>query len=397
MLTDNKIKNLKPKDKPYPTADANGLTLYTLPTGSKSWRLRYRFHGRADTLTLGKYPLISLKEARNLKELYLSVLVKGIDPKVYKKQQQTAQQDKLTFKGAFDTWIDSHQAHEGGWGERTTKKLVSAFEKHVFPYVGNMYVEDMKTSDIYEVLRRIDDKGRPEVLKKVKRLSSRVFKDCVVKGIIEYNPVANITNDNFRKQVVKHYATVTSEDDIRELLLLLETYYQRGEYEVAAALNLAPYLMLRPGELVQLTWKNIEFKSKLIKINAHDMKMRREHIVPMSGHVQSILKEIKDLNLSKNYVFPSSKKSGSHIGAESLRAAIDRLGIPRGKFTTHGFRSMASTRLNEMGFNRDWIEAQLAHVDSNTVRGIYNNATYIEQRTKMMEQWANYLDNLKSK
>jgi integrase len=342
---------------------------------------------------LGKYPSISLKEARNLKELYLSVKAKGIDPKVYQRQQKSSQQNKLTFKAAFDKWLDRHKE---GWTERTIKKQVSAFEKHVFPYIGKMYVEDIRTSDMLGLFRRMDDKGISETLRKVKRWSSKVFEDCVIEGMIEYDPTAIIKNTQFSKQVVKHYATVTSEDDIRELLLLLETYYQRGEYGVAVALNLAPYLMLRPGELVQLTWKSIEFKNKLIRINANDMKMRREHIVPMSIHVQSILKEIKDLNLSRKYVFPSSKKSGSPIGAESLRAAIDRLGIPRGKFTTHGFRSMASTRLNEMGFNRDWIEAQLAHVDSNTVRGIYNNATYIEQRTDMMENWSNYLDKLKS-
>ena len=392
MLTDNKIKNLKPKDKPYPTADANGLTLYTLPTGSKSWRLRYRFHGRADTLTLGKYPSISLKEARNLKELYLSVLAKGVDPKVYQRQQKSSQQNKLTFKAAFDKWLDRHK---GGWTERTVKKQVSAFEKHVFPYIGRMYVEDIKTSDMLDLLRRMDDKGISETLKKVKRWSNKVFEDCVIAGMIEYDPTAIIKNTQFSKQVVKHYATVTSEDDIKALLLQLESYKQRGTYQVATALNLAPYLMLRPGEICRLTWENIDFKSRLIRISAGSMKMRREHVIPMSGHVQSILKEIKDLNLSRKYVFPSSKMSGSHIGAESLRAAIDRLGIPRGKFTTHGFRSMASTRLNEMGFNRDWIEAQLAHVDSNTVRGIYNNAIYIEQRTDMMKKWSNYLDKLK--
>jgi integrase len=293
MLTDNKIKNLKPTDRPYPKADANGLTLYTLPTGSKSWRMRYRFHGKADTITFGKYPSISLKEARSLKELYLSVLSKGIDPKAYQKQQKTNQQNKSTFKEAFDTWINNHQGQEDGWTERTTNKLVSAFEKHVFPYIGNAYVEDIKTPDVYEVLKRIDDKGNPEVLKKVKRLSSRVFKDCVVKGIIEYNPVTNITNDNFRKQVVKQYATVTSEKDIKKLLLQLETYKQRGTYQIATALNLAPYLMLRPSEFCGLTWNNVEFDDRLIRIFSDNMKMRREHVVPMSNHVLSIFKEVK--------------------------------------------------------------------------------------------------------
>ncbi len=395
MLTDNKIKNLKPKDKPYPTADGNGLTLYTLPTGTKTWRLRYRYHGRADILVLGKYPLISLKEARTLKEFYLSFLEKGIDLKVYQKQQKSIQQDRVTFKGAFDAWINKRQGKEGGWTERTTKKLVSAFDKHVFPYIGNMFIEDIKTPDVYEVLQRIDDKGKSEVLKKVKRLTSRVFKDCVVQGLIEYDPVANISNDNFSKSVVKHYATVTSEKEIKGLLLKLETYKQKGTYEVATALNLAPYLMLRPGEVASLTWKNIEFNNRLIRIFSGDMKMRREHVVPMSNRVYSILKEIKSHNLSDTFVFPSPNKPNQSIGPDSFRGALKALNIPKELFTTHGFRSMASTRLNEMGFNRDWIEVQLAHVDSNAVRRTYNNALYFEQRVDMIQQWSDYLDKLK--
>jgi len=394
MLTDNKIKHLKPKDKPYPTADANGLTLYTLPTGSQSWRLRYRFHGKADTLTLGKYPLISLKDARSLKEVYLSVLAKGIDPKVYQRQQKSSQQNKLTFKAAFDKWLDRHK---GGWTERTVKKQVSAFEKHVFPYIGKMYVEDIKTSDMLDLLRRMDDKGISETLKKVKRWSNKVFEDCVVAGMIEYDPTAIIKNTQFSKQVVKNYATVTSEDDIRALLLQLETYKQRGTYQVATALNLAPYLMLRPGEICKLTWENIDFKSRLIRISAGSMKMRREHVIPMSNHVLSVFKEVQDLGLSSKHVFPSPNVSNQPVDPASLRMAIRRLGISGDVFTTHGFRSMASTRLNEMGFNGDWVEVQLAHVDSNTVRGVYNNAIYIEQRRDMMEKWSNYLDKLKFK
>jgi len=155
--------------------------------------------------------------------------------------------------------------------------------------------------------------------------------------------------------------------------------------------------MLRPGEICKLTWDDIDFKSKLIRISAGSMKMRREHVIPMSNHVFLVFKEVQDLSLSSKYVFPSPKVSNQPVDPASLRMAIRRLEISGGTFTTHGFRSMASTRLNEMGFNRDWIEAQLAHVDSNTVRGIYNNATYIEQRTEMMGQWADYLDNLKFK
>jgi integrase len=245
------------------------------------------------------------------------------------------------------------------------------------------------------VLRMMDDKGITVALKKVKGWSSRVFKDCVVTGVIDYDPIANIDNTHFRKHVTKHYATVTSEDDIKELLLTLETYKERGTYPVATALSLAPYLMLRPSEVSKLTWKEIGFKNKMIRISAERMKMTREHLIPMSNQVLAKFKEIKSLKLNNEYVFPSPMKSHSHINAESLRSAIRSIGISGDKFTTHGFRSMASTRLNEMNFNRDWIEIQLSHKESDSVRGAYNNAEYIEQRRDMMQQWSDYLDNLK--
>ena len=393
MLTDNKIKNLKPKDIPYPTADSNGLTIYTLPSGTKSWRLRYRFNDKADTLTLGKYPLISLKDARVLKDMYLSVKAKGTDPKVYQKQQKAIKhQKKLTFREAFDAWFDRHK---GEWTERTAQKQVAAFEKHIFPHIGDTLVEDIKTPDMLRVLRMMDDKGITVALKKVKGWSGRVFKDCVVTGVIDYDPITNIDNTHFRKHVTKHYATVTSEDDIKELLLTLETYKERGTYPVATALSLAPYLMLRPSEVSKLTWKEIDFKNKMIRIGAERMKMTRGHLIPMSNQVLAKFKEIKEIKVSSEYVFPSPVKSHSHINAESLRAAIRSMGISKDKFTTHGFRSMASTRLNEMGFNGDWVEVQLSHKESNSVRGAYNNAEYIEQRKDMMQQWSDYLDKLK--
>lgn len=394
MLTNNKIKSLKARDKPYPTADGEGLAIYTLPTGAKVWRLRYRFNNKPDILSLGKYPLISIKDARNLKDMYKGILAKDINPKVYQKKQKAIKhQKKQTFSEAFYIWFDRHKSE---WTERTAKKQVAAFNTHIFPHIGNTPVEDIKTKDMLRVLRLMDDKDISVTLKKVKGWSSRVFKDCVVTGLIEYDPIANITNDNFKKHTPKHYATVTSEKGIRELLLTIDKYKERGSYQIAEALTIAPYLMLRPGEIVKLIWDDVDFKGKMIRISAARMKMSREHLVPMCNQVYLKLKEIKSLNISSNYVFPSPTKGNGHISPESLRAAIDRLGVSREEFTTHGFRSMASTRLNEMGFNRDWIETQLSHKESNSIRDAYNNAEYIEPRRDMMQQWADYLDKLKA-
>ena len=390
MLNNTKIKNLKAKDSEYGVADSHSLSIHVTPKGVKKWRFRYRYGNKASMISLGKYPAVSLAQARVLKDENQALLSQGINPSAYKKQLKIKQQQKITFKEAFDAWFDRHKDE---WTERTAQKQVATFVNHIFPHIGDTPVEDIKTPDMLRVLRMMDDKGITVALKKVKGWSSRVFKDCVVTGVIDYDPIANIDNTHFKKHVTKHYATVTSEDDIKELLLTLETYKERGTYPVATALSLAPYLMLRPSEISKLTWKEIDFKNKMIRIGAERMKMTREHLIPMSNQVLAKFKEIK---VSSEYVFPSPMKSHSHINAESLRAAIRKMGISGDTFTTHGFRSMASTRLNEMNFNRDWIEVQLSHKESDSVRGAYNNAEYIEQRKDMMQQWSDYLDKLKS-
>ncbi len=391
MLTDTKIRNLKPKDKEYPTNDGNCLSIRTTPNGSKKWRFRYTYQNRASMISLGKYPAVSLSTARKLRDEYQEVLAKGINPSTYKKQQQIKLQKKISFKDAFYVWFDRHK---GEWSERTSMKNVRAFEIHIFPYIGNTPVEDIKPLDMLNIFRVMDDKNIPEVLKKVKGWSSRVFKDCVVSQVIQYDPVASLSNDIFKKRRPKNYATVTSPAEISNLLKTILKYKDKGTYQVSEALNLSPYLMLRPGEVASLTWREVDFESKIIRKEASGMKTNKAHLVPMSTQVYKILRAIKKLGLSETYVFPSPVKSNSPICTESIRAALRNLGIKKEVFTAHGFRSMASTRLNELGFNSDWIEKQLAHNDSNRVRAAYNHADYLTERTDMMQKWADYLDGL---
>ena len=393
MLTNTKIKNLKSKDKLYRVADSNGLAIEVSTKGEKKWRFRYRFNKKASMVSLGKYPVVLLAQARTLRDEYQLLLSQGINPSSYNKKVKTDQQKNITFKDAFDKWFDRHKSE---WTQRTAKKQVAAFEKHIFPYIGDLPVKDIKTPDILEVLRMMDDKGISVTLKKVKGWSSRVFMDCVATGLIEYDPIANISNDNFRKHTTNHYATVTATTDIKDLLLILSQYQGRGSWQVAGALNIAPYLMLRPSELTEMKWKEVDFDNALIRIRSERMKQKKEHLVPMSSQVLTKFKEFWKLSSNSEFVFPSPNKPNSCVNSESLRAAINRLGVSRDTFTTHGFRSMASTRLNELNFNSDWVEAQLAHTDSNSVRRTYNNAEYLDQRVKMMQSWADYLDKLKT-
>jgi len=392
MLTDAKIRSIKPRKIPFPTADSHGLAILTRPTGSKGWVYRYRFNGFATSISLGFYPEVSIKSARNLRDEYRSVLKKGISPKAYKDSQRLKLQSDNTFRSLFQRWFDRHQ---DDWTERTAKKNLAAFERHIFPYIGDRAVSSITPLDMLEVFRKMDDKGVHEVLTKTRGWTSRVFRECVVLGLIQFDPTRDLPSDAFKKKKLEHYATLTNPDDMASLLNLLESYREIGEYQVAEALNLAPHMFLRPGELVDIEWGEVDFNNKLIRVGAERMKMSKEHLVPMSHQVLSKFIEIKERRLSDKLVFPSPTKSESSINTETLRAALRRMGVTKEQFTTHGFRGMASTRLNELGFREAVIERQLSHIDSNKVRRAYNHAQYLEERREMMQHWSDYLDKLK--
>ena len=390
MLTDLKISKLKPRNREYSLADGYGLSIYVTPKGVKKWRYRYRFNRNASMISLGRYPAVSLSEARKQREVYQKSLFDGINPKLYKDNLKQTQKKKITFREAFDKWFD---VHKDEFTKRTAMKQIRAFELHIFPHIGSRLVVDLKPVDILNVFREIDNQGKSETLKKVKGWSSRVFRECVVLGIIDNDPTRDLPSDSFKKRKSKHYATVTAPSDIKDLLNTISKYKEIGTYEVHQALNLGAYLLLRPSELTDLLWEEVDFKNKVIRIGKERMKSSNPHLVPMSSQVLAQFEEIKEYGLSEKYVFPSSINRNASINSESLRMALRRLGIPKEKFTPHGFRHMASTRLHELGFNTDVIESQLAH-KIRGVRGVYNQAQYLEDRKVMMEDWSNYLDNL---
>jgi len=390
MLTDLKISKLKPRNREYSLADGYGLSIYVTPKGVKKWRYRYRFNRNASMISLGKYPAVSLSEARKQREIYQKCIFDGINPKLYKDNLKQTLKKKITFREALDQWFD---VHKDEFAERTAMKQIRAFELHIFPYIGNKLVIDLKPLDMLNVFREIDSQGKSETLKKVKGWCSRVFRDCVVSGIIDNDPTRDLPSGSFKKRKSKHYATVTAPSDIMDLLNTISKYKEIGTYEVHQALNLGAYLLLRPSELTDLLWEEVDFKNKIIRIGKGRMKSSNPHLVPMSSQVLAQFEEIKEYGLSEKYVFPSSINRNASINSESLRMALRRLGIPKEKFTPHGFRHMASTRLHELGYNTDVIESQLAH-KIRGVRGVYNQAQYLEDRKVMMEDWSNYLCNL---
>ena len=387
VLTDTKIRNLKRKDKLYRIADSQGLTLEINPNGSKLWRHRYRFNNKATMMSFGPYPLVSLFDARQARDKNKKLLMKGINPKQVRESESRS--NKATLKDMFLKWVNKNKNQ---WTLGYVEDTIQRANNHFIPTLGNLPIEDIKSPDIRKLLLKIQDTGKLDMMAKIKGILSGVFEFSVGMGIIDINPVRDLPKNIFKKKAEKHYATITDPKEIGWLLNLLKLH--KGSYEVRAALVLAPHVFLRPSELTGLSWNEVDFDDKVIRIKAERMKVKKVHIVPMSKQVIKALQNLRDVNIDSDYVFPSSRNKTKPITPDSLRVALRGLGIGIDKFTTHGFRHMASTRLNELGYGGDLIELQLAHKSGNKVRAAYNHAEHLQARKEMMQEWSDYLDKL---
>ena len=390
MLTDTKIRNLKRKKKLYRVADSQGLTLEINPNGSKLWRHRYRFNNRATMMSLGPYPLVTLLEARQARDKNKQMLLKGINPKQAKIELNPPV--RATFEEMFSKWINKNKNQ---WSMGYVEDTIQRSNNYLLPKLGNIPIEDIKSSEIRNLLLKIQDTGKLDMLKKVRSILNGIFKYSVGMDIIKINPVRDLPNDIFEKKPEKHYATITDPKEIPWLLDKLEQYV--GTYEVRAALIIAPHLFLRPTELTGLLWSEIDFDNHLIRINVERMKTKKPHLVPISKQVLKLFQNLRNVNADSDFVFPTSRNITKPITSDSLRLALRRVGVGKDKMTPHGFRSMASTRLNELGYGPDLIEIQLSHLPVNKVRAAYNHAEYLDERRIMMQEWSDYLDKLQNK
>lgn len=393
MLSTRKIDSLKPKGKLYREADKEGLSIEVTTNGSKLWRFRYRFNGSPKMIGLGIYPTVSLKEARDKVIFNKKLLEKDINPSGYKNEKK---EKAKIFSYMFELWF---KKNESTWTPRYAKKLKRAMEIHILPVIGERLVATIKPIMIYNLLEDIEDKGKLETRDKTKGWMNKVFNLCVIKELIEYNPISSLDSTNFKKKIVTHRSTTVDPAGIAKILRAIDGHYS-GRWQLTIATKLAPHLMLRPGELAGLKWSEIDFKEKLIRIDPERMKMRRAHEVPMSDQVMVLLKEAESYNSVSDFVFPGCARN-DHITVEGIETRLKATGIKPSQLTPHGWRAMASTRLNEginnnESFNWDAIEKQLAHVESNSSRKPYNRAIYIEQRRAMMQKWSDYLDMLRT-
>lgn len=401
-LNNVRVESAKPRQKPYKVADEKGLYLLVQPTGSKWWRLKYRYGARRDgkpgqaekMLSLGVYPDVSLKRARERRDEARQLLADGVDPAAQRKADEHAQRiaHLHTFEAVATAWMDRNRLK---WTESHAMRTRRRFEQHVFPWIGKQSIREVKRPDVRDVLRRIESTGRVETAHRVLQLCNAVFEYANHDEIADHNPCGGL-QEILPPVQERHHASITEPKRVGELLRAIDGF--TGTLPVGCALRLAPLLFVRPGELRKAHWSEFELDAEepTWRIPAARMKMREQHLVPLSRQAVAILQDLRPLTGPDGYVFPSVRNGSRPMSENTLNAALRRLGYDKATMTAHGFRSMASTILNEQQWHKDAIERQLAHGERDKVRGSYNFAEHLPERRKMMQAWADYLDTLRA-
>lgn len=390
-LTATTIKSAKPKEKPYKLFDGHGLYLEVRPNSSKRWRFKYLFEGKEKLISLGSYPLTTLKEARDKHFNKRKMLENGINPSEVRKEKKAEKDNAHSFETVAKEWWNLTKSK---WTTNHGYQIYRRLEMNVFPWVGDRNIKEITTPELLKVLRRIEARGAFEMAHRVKYNCSQVFSYAQRTGIVTQNICEPLKKDALSPVKKKHHASITDPKKVGGLLRALDSY--EGHFITRCALKLAPLTFVRPGELRQAEWSEIDFEKKEWRIPAEKMKMRTIHIVPLSKQSIEVLEEIQPLTGRGKYVFPSTRSAVRPMSNNAVTGALRRMGYTSEEMTGHGFRSMASTLLNEQGYNWDAVERQLAHSERNSVRAAYNYADYIPERTKMMQEWADYLDGLKT-
>ncbi|MBA8199131.1 tyrosine-type recombinase/integrase [Citrobacter freundii] len=387
-LNARQVDAAKPREKAYKLADGAGLYLEVVPSGSRYWRMKYRFNGKEKRMAFGVYPAVSLAQARALRDEAKKKLAEGIDPSFAKKEEMLVRDMQLnnTFQAVALEW---HGTKVGRWSEGYASDILEAFNKDIFPYIGQQPVNDIKPLVLLNVLRRMENRGATEKAKKVRQRCSEVFRYAIVTGRAEYNPAADLTSAMSGHES-KHYPFLTVEE-LPDFFKALAGY--TGSPLVVLAARLLILTGVRTGELRGAFWSEFDLEKAVWEIPAERMKMKRPHLVPLSTQALEIVQQLKGMTGQYPLVFPGRNDPRKTMSEASINQVFKRIGYT-GKVTGHGFRHTMSTILHEEGFNTAWIETQLAHVDKNAIRGTYNHALYLEGRREMMQWYANYMAEL---
>ena len=399
---DAAYKAAKPKDKNYTIKDGGGLSLLVKSNGVKRWIFIYRYDGVQNRLGFGIYPDTTLENARRKAEDAREQIAKGIDPGVIRKETKAAKHlakandervsEGLPILNSFADitrqWLDSI-AHLTS--EKTHTKKTSRIERLAFPLLGDKPIKEIKSSEILTVLKPMIDKQQLETAHRLHAEISSIFAYAIVHNFTEYDPAQPVAKQ-IPAQKVKHRAAIIDPKLVAQLLRDISNY--QGTFVVQSAFRLSPLLFQRPGEIRQMLWSDIDLVAR--EWRPYVSKTDFHHIVPLSTQAIAILEAVQPLTGGGQYVFPSSRGDGRPMSDNTIRTALKSLGYESDVMTAHGFRTTASTLLNEQGWSPDAIERQLAHAPRDQVRAAYNRAQYLDERRRMMQSWADYLDSLKA-
>ncbi|QGY27436.1 tyrosine-type recombinase/integrase [Pantoea cypripedii] len=386
-LTDIQIRRAKPQEKPYTLSDGLGLALLINPDGSKGWRFRYRFNGKAKLMSFGSYSLVSLAEAREKRDIARKQVANDIDPVEERKAQKLAKQ--LSAENSFEAISrEWHTNKADRWTVAYRDEIIKTFEQDVFPYIGNRPISEIKPLELLEVLRRIEKRGALEKTRKVRQRCGEVFRYAIITGRAEYNPAPDLSIALAVPKQKNH--PFLSAEELPFFVRDLEAY--TGSIITKNATKIVMLTGVRTQEMRFATWDEVDIEKGIWELPAERMKMRRPHVVPLSTQVIALFEQLKPITSHYPYIFIGRNNRRKPISKESVSQVIELLGY-KGRATGHGFRHTMSTILHEQGFNSTWIEMQLAHVDKNKIRGIYNHANYYEDRKKMMQWYSDFLSN----
>jgi integrase len=392
-LTDTAIRNAKPRDKTYTLGDGEGMYLEVMPNGTRFWRMAYRQpNGKKNRLTFGKYPEVSLAEARDKRLAARKLLAQGIDPGRAKREEKQAREKAAlnTFEAVARAWLARTAADRA---PSTQEKNTAWLERNIFPPIGALPISSIKPWDVLSALRVIEKRGAIESAHKIKQLCGQVFRFAVASGLADRDMTADLRGA-LSAVPEAHYAAITDPKEAAELLRAIDAY--NGHAYAIAALKLAPLVFVRPGELRTAEWSEIDLDAAEWRIPGSKMKMGQDHIVPLARQAVALLKDLHAMTGHGKFVFPSVRTSARCMSENTVNAALRGMGYGKDVMTGHGFRAMARTIMDEvLGERVDLIEHQLAHAVKDPNGRAYNRTAHLPARRLMMQRWADYLDAIK--
>lgn len=392
-LSDVACRNAKPEEKPYKMGDSGGLYLSVQPNGSKLWRMKYRFMGKEKTLSIGPYPEVSLSEAREARDKARKLLKTHQDPSIAKQEEKrlAAISASNTFQGVALAWHEKNK--KAKWSANHAATVLRRLEVDVFPFLGSLPIKDITTPRLARAIEEIEKRGAHDMARRALQYCRAIFAYATVIGLIDNNPANFKASDILSPQRGGHFAAMEAKD-LPEFLKKLYSNDARLFRPTQLAMELMMLTFVRTDELIKAQWNEFDLKKAQWLIPAARMKMKRDHIVPLSNQAVAIIEELHKMNGHRPYVFPGQRDPKGHMSDGAILMALQRMGY-RGIHTGHGFRALAmSTLMEELEYPYAVIDLQLAHVKKSDVEAAYNRAKFIKERTRMMQDWADYIEKL---